>query len=444
VVLLSPVGDAASGRARYVIYAGSLLADPTRPRMAEATLFVDDQRVVGVHAGHVDRREFPEGAELIDLSALHVLPGLIDLQVHFTGELGDVSGVARDVSMTDAEISLRGAAYAKRTVHAGFTTAREMSTGGQAMLALRDAITSGHVPGPHLQAAGWIVGAELGGRELPSDIDELLPRNALCQGPDECRGTIREVHRRGSDTLKVYMNHELRPDTAPWFTPAELQEIVATAHSLDLKVTASAFGSEPIKAALLAGVDAIVHGVFLDDQAVQLLRDSGAYLIPTLSAAERVRELALDESSGRSPRWREENLAIHRAMLDGFRRAHAAGCRIAYGTDAGWRSHGQNALQFRLMVDAGMTNQEAIISATTSAADAMGWSGQVGRLLPGFLADVIAVRGDPLKDISALEDVSFVMKAGEVLIYRHPDSGGARGGSAASSTPATSGPRNRQ
>lgn len=418
---LAPAAGAAPADAGYVIYAGSLLADPAKPPMEEVSLLVRGDRVVEIRAGYVDPSEYPSDAKLIDLSSYYVLPGLIDLQVHFTGQLGDGGGAERDVTMTDAESALRAAVYARRTVEAGFTTVREMSTSGPAILALRDGIEAGHVVGPRIQAAGRIIGPELGTVELRMEIADSLPRNALCAKPADCRSTVRELSRQGADTFKVYMNHQLLPDTEPWFSPAELDAIVTTAHALDRKVTASAFGTEPIKAALRAGVDAVVHGVFLDDEAVGLLRERNAYLIPTLSAAETVRELALDEKSGRDPGWRAENLEIHRAMFAGFRRAHAAGCRIAYGTDAGWRAHGDNALQFRLMVDAGMSNAEAIASATSAAADAMGWGDRVGRLLPGFLADVIGVRGDPLQDVSVLEDVSFVMKAGEVILYEAAD-----------------------
>ncbi len=385
--------------------------------MASASLLVEDGRVVGVRSGHVGPRDFSADAELIDLSTLHVLPGLIDLQVHFTGQLGDTGGTERDVTMSDAAVAVRAAAYARRTLEAGFTTVREMSTSDQAMFALRDGIAAGHVPGPRIQAAGRIIGPQLGGRVLRPEVEDAVVRNADCAGADDCQKAIRELVHQGSDTVKVYMSHDLLPATEPWFSPAELEALVAESHALRRKVTASAFGSRPIKAALRAGVDAVVHGVFLDEEAVQLLLGRKAYLIPTLSAAETVRELALDESANLSPAWRAENLEIHRAMFDGFRRAHAAGCRIAFGTDAGWRAHGSNALQFKLMVAAGMTSSEAIVSATSAAADAMGWGDRVGRLLPGFQADLIAVRGDPLRDITALQDVSFVMKAGVVILH---------------------------
>ncbi len=407
--------------------------------MTNVSLLVEDGRVVGVRAGRIAAQDFSADAELIDLSTLHVLPGLIDLQVHFTGQLGDTGAAERDVIMSDAAVALRAAAYARSTLEAGFTTVREMSTDSQAIFALRDGIAAGHVPGPRIQAAGRIIGPQLGGQALRSEVEDVLTRNADCAGADECRKAIREQIHQGSDTIKVYMNHDLLPGTEPWFSPVELEAMVAESHALRRKVTASAFGPRPIKAALRAGVDAVVHGVFLDEEAIQLLLKSKAYLIPTLNAAESVRELALDKAAEFSPAWRTENLEIHRAMFESFRRAHAAGCRIAFGTDAGWRAHGSNALQFKLMVAAGMTSSEAIISATSAAADAMGRGDSLGRLLPGFEADLIAVRNDPLQDITALEDVSFVMKAGVMVLYESSTTDHGSAESMMPARPATSG-----
>ena len=438
-LLIAPVGGADPPPVRYVIHAGTLLADPAQPRMGPASLLVEHGRVAGVRPGHVDPETFSTDAELIDLSNLHVLPGLIDLQVHFTGQLGDTRGIERDVTMSSAAVALRAAAYARRTLEAGFTTVREMGTDGEAVFALRDAVAAGHVRGPRIQAAGRIIGPQLGGQVLRSEIEEVIARNADCAGADDCRRTVRDQLHRGSDTIKIYMNHDLLPATEPWFSPAELEAMVSEAHALGRKVTASAFGTRPIKTALRAGADAVVHGVFLDAEAIQLLRERDAYLIPTLNAAETVRELALDESSHFSPAWRRENLEIHRAMFDSFRRAHAAGCRIAFGTDAGWRAHGSNAMQFKLMVAAGMSSTEAIISATSAAADAMGWGDSVGRLSPGFHADLIAVRNDPLQDITALQDVAFVMKSGAVVLHETSGEDSGPVESTAPARPATSG-----
>ena len=423
---------AATVEPRYVVHTGTLLAEPDKPPLPRASLLIQGDHIVEVRPGHVAPADFAADAQLINLSSLFVLPGLIDSQVHFTGQLGDLGGLERDVTMTDPEIALRGSRYAKRTLEAGFTSVRDMGDGGEAMFALRDAIASGLTPGPRMQAAGRIIGPELGGAVLRPEVGSVVSPNASCSGAAACRDAVRQQILRGADTIKLYLNHDLMPATQPWFTDDELRAMVDAAHALGRKVTASAFAPEPIKAALRAGVDAVVHGVFLDDEAIQMLLRNDAYLISTLSAADTVGELALDKGTSLSAQWRTENLEIHRAMFDGFGKAHAAGVRIAFGTDAGWRAHGQNALQLGLMVDAGMTPSEAIASATVQAAGAIGWGERVGRLRPGFQADLIGVPGNPLQDVSVLRDVLFVMKAGR--IYRWDKALGEAGARTVSST----------
>jgi imidazolonepropionase-like amidohydrolase len=206
--------------------------------------------------------------------------------------------------------------------------------------------------------------------------------------------------------------------------------MVEAAHELGRKITASAFGTGPINAALRAGVDGIVHGVFLDEESIRLFLLTGAFFIPTLNAAETVREMALDSAIPVSDTWRQENLEIHRAMTAGFTRAHKAGVRIAFGTDAGWRQHGDNAEQFLHLVAGGMNETEAIIAATVNAAAAMGWSERVGTLEPGKYADFIAVPASPVQDITQLQQVVCVVKGGVVYDCpaADPPSSAARNG----------------
>lgn len=384
--------------------------------MMSASLLLDGERIVGVRDRSAAEATIPPGAEVIDLSRFTVLPGLIDTQTHLIAQRGDGSNALREVKLTDAAVALRGALYARRTLEAGFTTIRDMGSSGEEMFALRDAIRQGHVVGPRMQVAGRIIGPELGGQRYRADVDRVARSNAECSGVDACRRAVREEIARGADTIKIYLNHDLLPDTGPYFTQAELRAMVEEAHGLGRKATASAFGSRAIAAALRAGVDAVVHTTFIDDEGIALARKSGAWLIPTLSAAETVREMALDPSVPVSQAWRAENLEIHRGMNAGFRAALAAQAPIAFGTDAGWRAHGRNAEQFVLMTRAGMSPQAALVAGTVSAADALGLGDRVGRLEPGFLADVIAVDGDPLADAAALGRVRFVMKAGAIYV----------------------------
>lgn len=414
-----------------VIHAGTLLAIPGNPPVNEYSIVVHGDRIESLHAGYIEPKSIHSSAEFLDLSASFVLPGLIDVQNHFTSEVGQPSRSVQAVENSDADTALSGAWFAGHTLMAGFTAVRDMGDAGQAMFALRDAIAAGKVPGPRMQAAGQVIGPNLGGDTYREEIQDILPGNAQCAGADSCRRALREQVRRGADTIKIFMNHDLLPQTGSYFSPAELTAMVDAAHQLGRKVTASAFGTEAINAALRAGVDGVVHGVFLDDESIRLLLRNNAFFIPTLNAAETVRELALNPDMSVSESWRQENLEIHRAMNASLSNAHKAGVRIAFGTDAGWRRHGENAEQFRYLVAAGMSAAEAITTATINAAAAMGWSDRVGSLEPGKFADIIAVSESPLSDIRQLQNVVCVLKGGEIYTCpaAGPNSSAARSGS---------------
>ncbi len=423
-LLAVPVYGAESPSDRWiVVHAGTLLAVPGMPAIRKHSIIIRGDRIDSLQPGYIEPRSIHNEAELLDLSSVFVLPGLIDVQNHFTAETGQPPRLLREVMLSDADVALNGAWFAGRTLMAGFTAVRDMGDPGLAMFALREAIAARKVPGPRMQAAGQIIGPELGGAAYRVEVENILPRNAHCAGADECRQAVREQVHRGADTIKIYLNHDLLPQTRPYFTPAELTAMVEAAHELGRKITASAFGTEPINAALRAGVDGIVHGVFLDDESIRLFLLTGAYFIPTLNAAETVREMAIDPAAPVSDAWRRENLEIHRAMTAGITRAHKAGVRIAFGTDAGWRRHGDNAEQFLHLVAGGMSETEAIITATINAAEAMGWADRVGTLEPGKYADFIAVPASPVQDIAQLQRVVCVVKGG--VVYDCPAAGAA-------------------
>lgn len=421
LLVISVCGAEVASDRWIVVHAGTLLAVPGMPPVKEYSIVIRGDRIERLHPGYIEPRSVHSEAEFLDLSSAFVLPGLIDVQNHFTSEVGQPPRSVRAVVNNDATAALNGAWFAGHTLMAGFTTVRDMGDSGRAMFALRDAIDAGKVPGPRMQAAGQVIGPDLGGSIYREEVEDILPRNAQCVGADGCRRALREQVRRGADTIKVYVNHDLLPETESYFLPTELTAMVDAAHQLGRKVTASAFGTAAINTALRAGVDGIVHGVFLDDESVRLLLLNDAFFIPTLNAAETVREMALDPAIPVSDSWRRENLEIHRAMTASLIRAHKAGVRIAFGTDAGWRRHGDNAEQFLHMVAGGMSAAEAIVSATVNAAAAMGWSDRIGTLEPGKFADVIAVEASPLQDVVRLQKVVCVVKGGE--IYNCPAAG---------------------
>jgi imidazolonepropionase-like amidohydrolase len=251
------------------------------------------------------------------------------------------------------------------------------------------------------------------------DVAKVLQRPNLCSGADDCRRVVRQQIQRGADLIKIVATGAVLSDAAAGvgqqFTDEELRAIIETAHALGRRVTAHAHGANGINAALRAGIDSIEHGTFLDQESIRLFKAHGAYLIPTLLAGATVTQWASDPHTFLSPQAQAKALQVGPKMLDMARRAHAAGVKMAFGTDASVAPHGTNAREFALLVKAGFTPLEAIQAATVAAADHLELAAEIGSLVPGKAADVIAVTRDPLQDVTALEDVRFVMKGGVVF-----------------------------
>ncbi len=406
---------------RTIVYAGQALLVPGTPPERDVAIIIEGQRIVEVeYPADPAMRDGSGNETVIDLSCCFVLPGLIDTQTHLQSELGLPPSAVRLATWTDADLAVRAMVHARRTLEGGFTTVRDMGSHGDAMFALRDAINEGRIAGPRLQVAGEVVrptGGELRGWFRP-DVEQILSSAAVCDGADDCRRAVRAQVARGSDTIKVETKMDLAPDSPSQFTLGELEAIVETAHRLGVRVTGSAFSAESINLPLCAGFDAVVHGTFTDERSLTLLGSTSAWFIPTLVAARTVREIAENPDSPVSDAWRRENLAIYDGMIRSFRSALAAGVRIAFGTDAGWRPHGGNAEQLVQMVELGMTSAEAIAAASLHAAEAIGWQDDVGSLEPGKFADLVATRSSPLADIRQLLRPVAVMKGGDVQVRR--------------------------
>lgn len=358
----------------------------------------------------------PAGATVHDLSAYTVLPGLMDAHTHLVGDAGKHGYASLGDSLATA--TLHGAANARTTLRAGFTTVRDLGSPGYADVALRDAIAEGVVEGPRIIAAGpgiGITGGHCGDDNL-LPYDRRSQGEGVADGPWEVRRQVRRNVKYGVDLVKTCSTGGvLSRGTevgAPQYTLEELRALVEEAHSHGRKVASHAHGASGIRNALLAGVDSVEHASFIDDEGIALAKKNGAVLVMDIYNTEFI--LGEGEKAGILPESLEKERRTGGIQRENFRRAHQAGVTIAFGTDAGVYPHGQNARQFSRMVRFGMTPLQAIRAATLNTARLFGIEDQAGALKPGMYADLVAVEGDPLQDVSVLEDVRFVMKEGRV------------------------------
>ncbi len=419
-------GHGAAAEPTTIVHAGTLLAVPGNAPVGEQSIIIRNGRIAEIRPGFVTPADLGDDgadAQIVDLSKSFVLPGLIDSHTHLAGQLGPNRKI-NQVIKSNADYTLDAAMYARRTLEAGFTTVRNVGTRQEEVIfALRDAIASGKAAGPRIVAGGASISATGGHGDVHGFRDEVLAVLATpstCDGADDCRRAVRAKIKRGSDIVKITATGGVLSETAAGtgqqLFDDELVAIVETAHSLGRKVAAHAHGVDGINAALRAGVDSIEHGTFGNQESFRLYKQTGAYLVPTILAGVTVAEMAVN-STFMAPSVREKSLLVGPQMLDMVRRAHRAGVKIAFGTDSGVSKHGENAREFALMVEAGMTPMEAIVAATVNASDLLSLSGEIGTLEPGKAADLIATAGSPLEDISELSRVTFVMRNG--VTYKH-------------------------
>ncbi|ACG79472.1 Xaa-Pro dipeptidase [Phenylobacterium zucineum HLK1] len=399
------------------VQAGRVLLDPAGGKVETAkTLVVQNGKVVRVLDGYVAE----PGGKVVDLKDSFVLPGFIDSHVHITGQQGPTARLD-EVTQSSAEQAMVGARYAKKTLLAGFTTVADLGADNEAIFALRKAIAQGDVAGPRIIASGSAISVHGGHGDVNGyreDVMHVLRPGSVCSGPDDCRRAVREQVWKGADIIKITATGGVLSNTAAGlgqqFSNPELEAIVDTAHRMGRKVTAHAHGGDGIKSFLAAGGDSIEHGTWLDADGIALMKKNGAYLVPTLMAGDFVVGIAKGPNNFFTPAQTAKALQAGPLMLDMTRRAHKAGVKIAFGTDTGVSAHGDNAGEFALLVQAGLTPMEAIQAATVNAATHFGLQDEIGALTPGKTADIIAVKGDPLADVSALKSVSFVMKGGQI------------------------------
>jgi len=403
-----------------IIHAGTLLDRPGQPPRREASLILRGGRVESVQDGYVP---VPAGATLIDLKDRFVLPGLIDSHVHLTSDRAGVEGRVAGMSEPPAMRAHEAAWNARKTLNAGFTTVRNLGSGNEITLSLRNAIARGWVDGPRIVDAGQGISATSGHSDptlgLREELHDAVHSESICDGADDCRRAVRRQVSRGVDVIKIAttggVNSQIGLGLGAQMFEDEVKAIVETAHLYGKKVAAHAHGADGAALALRAGVDSIEHGTLIDDANVKLFRQTGAYYVPTLSTVNGYLERIAADPNAYAPEVRAKIDWRIGITGDGLRKAVPAGVKIAFGTDAGVSKHGRNADEFELLVQHGMTPATAIQAATVNAADLLGLAAEVGSLEPGKAADIIAVAGDPLSDVKVLKRVGFVMKDGKVV-----------------------------
>jgi imidazolonepropionase-like amidohydrolase len=404
-----------------LIHAGRLIDGASDSAVTEMTVRVDGSQIKAIESGYVAAGP---GDTVIDLKMHTVMPGLMDMHVHLASQYTEDSRLNRFIT-NEADYAIDAVNYAKRTLEAGFTVVRNLGDSFNVTIALRKAIEAGDVPGPRVYSSGKSL-ATTGGHADPTNgwashiAGDPGPRQGVVNGVDDVRKAVRQRYKDGADWIKITATGGVlsvaKSGENPQFSDEELVALIDTATDYGLRVAAHAHGTEGMKRAVIAGVASIEHGTFMDQEVMQLMKKKGTYYVPTILAGAWVGEKS--RIDGFFPDLvRPKAAAIGPAIKSTFAEAYKAGVPIVFGTDSGVSAHGDNAQEFALMVEGGMPPMEAIQSATSVAAKFLGIDDTHGTLGANKQADIVAAPGNPLDDITAMERVSFVMKAG--TIYKH-------------------------
>ncbi|PZO90247.1 MAG: amidohydrolase [Sphingomonas sanxanigenens] len=417
LMISTTLGAGAACAKDVVIHAGKLIDGVSATPRSNVSIIIKDERIVGVQNGFVT----PAGAEVVDLSAATVLPGFIESHDHISSS-GDRRPMNR-FTQTEGDAVVAGMLNARREIELGFTTVRDMGSGPLTAPALIHAINAGKIVGPRLWTSLEPLGPTGGHSDrangMRPDIDFEGREASIVDGPDDARIKVREHRRRGATVIKIMPSGGVASigDDPNHMTMAddEMKSVVDTAHELGLKVAAHAHGKKAIDHAILAGVDSIEHGTYSDAESYRLMKEHGTFLVPTLLVADAIYQTAVKTPDLLPPTVAGKAIAVTPTMIGNAGRAYKAGVKIAFGTDQGATSNRNKAEEFALLVKAGLPPMEAIFTATRNAAELIGTPQDIGSVQAGRYADIVAVEGDPLADITVLQHVQFVMKGGEVL-----------------------------
>ncbi len=399
-----------------VVHAGSLLDGVSAAPRREMSILIQDDKITAVQTGYVS----PAGAEIVDLSAMTVMPGFIDCHIHISQRSpGGENEVEYAVTHNAIDKALNGAKYGRELLLQGFTSARDVG-GGDETVSLRNAFNAGTLPGPRLWVSLEPMGPTAGHGDEANGFDSGFShpgwQNGIVDTPEMGRLRVREHKRRGADLIKMMPSGGIASvgddPHRMLMTDDEMKSVVETAHALGLKVAAHIYPADAIKHAVMAGIDSVEHGSFADAEAYAMMKQHGTYLVPTLTVYDVFYQAAKDHPDMLPPGTAAKELANDQKPIQNFPNALKAGVKIAYGTDIG---EGDHAREFILLTQASMPPADALFAATRNAADLIGASDRIGSIQPGRYADLVAVAGDPLKDVTEFEKVQFVMKGGTVF-----------------------------
>jgi imidazolonepropionase-like amidohydrolase len=419
VVFAAPAAVAQSpADTAVVIHAGRLLDRPGQTPRGNSSIVIRNGKIEAVRDGFVTI----DGAQLIDLRERYVLPGLIDCHVHLDSDKAGQEGLVESLTQSTPYFAYEAAVNARKTLDAGFTTVRNLGNYGGVTLALRDAIAAGKVVGPRILDAGMGISTSSGHMDgrlgLDWELAKAIPDENLCDGAESCRHAVRVQIGRGVDVIKIAttggVNSRIGSGVGKQMLDDESKALIEAAHLYGKKVAVHAHGADGINLALKYGADSIEHGTLLDEEGIKLFLKTGAYYVPTLSTVNGYLERLAKDPNAYSPEVRAKIEWRITVTGKSLAKAFPRGVKIAFGTDAGVSKHGRNADEFELMVKHGMPAAEAIKAATINAADLLGIAADAGTIEPGKRADIVAVAGDPLGDVTLLKKMSFVMKDGRV------------------------------